>query len=250
MSYITVDELRVASPCTSAVWSDEKGDGLSRLCKTCDKKVHNLSLMTLDEANDLIREKEGNLCIALYHGFDGKVLTADSPLALRGLRRKYLKTRAKAIGLAFAIWGFISGTTSSCSTTVGLPAIPDNFTADVNGIPRGSHLISGVNDTTVNEIWINASFSDGTVLWIFIDSTERTPDTYKNHHGVFEAGGYRANGNDYLWSDGELKIISLSSSQVSGTFWFNANRTSPDADTVVVTNGTFDVPIYYGKIPR
>jgi hypothetical protein len=93
MSYITVDELRVANPCQSAEWADAKGsEDFARLCKTCDKNVYNLSLMTLDEANDLIRKKEGKVCISLYHGFNGKVLTADAPVGLRSLRRKYLKT--------------------------------------------------------------------------------------------------------------------------------------------------------------
>ncbi len=255
MSYITVDELRVASPCTSAEWADAKGDDLARLCKTCDKKVHNLSLMTLDEANDLIREKEGKLCISLYHGFNGKVLTADSPVALRALRRKYLKARAKTLGFALAIWGFISGSMSSCTTTSGLPAIPDNFTFDLNGNHRGSHLIVGVNDTTVNEIWINApSYNDSKSIWIFLDSTERAPGTYTNHHGIFEAGGYgdgyKDTGSNYLWYTGELKIISISETHASGTFWFNANRRTPSPDTVMVTNGNFDVDISYGKIPR
>src|SRR5579872_573163 len=108
MSYITVDELRIASPCQSAEWADMKGgDDYARLCKKCDKNVYNLSLMTLDEANELILEKEGKLCAILYKRFDGKVLTADCPVGLRAIRRQYLTARAKVITLALAIWGFI-----------------------------------------------------------------------------------------------------------------------------------------------
>src|SRR5258706_3758277 len=152
MSYITVDELRIASPGTSAQWSDLKGDDRARLCTTCDKNVYNLSLMTLDEANDLIREKEGKLCIELYRRFDGTVLTADCPVGLRAIRRQYLKTRAKAIAFALAIWGFITGTTTSCFTTVnGVAPIPTNFSADINGNHLGAPAF-GINDTTVNEI--------------------------------------------------------------------------------------------------
>jgi hypothetical protein len=45
MSYITVDELRVANPCQSAEWADAKGgDDRARLCKTCDKNVYNLRI--------------------------------------------------------------------------------------------------------------------------------------------------------------------------------------------------------------
>ena len=252
MSYITVDELRIASPCTSAEWADAKGgDDRARLCKTCVKNVYNLLLMTLDEANDLIREKEGKLCISLYHGFNGKVLTADAPKALRAVRRKYLKTRAKAIGLAFAIWGFITGTTSCYSTCNG-PCGGGNingfdFQADINGKHRDTYA-HAINDTSLNEIMIKTYDS---TMWIFIDSTERVPGTYENHHGVLPAGGYinPASPGSYIWYNGELKITSINSSHATGTFWFNANRTSP-IDTVKITNGSFDVPVDYGKIPH
>jgi hypothetical protein len=140
MSYITVDQLQVASPCSEAVWSKEKGEPFARHCKTCDKNVYNLSLMTLDEANDLIREKQGKLCISLYRGFNGKVLNADAPVALRAFRRKYLKARAAVIGLALGLWGLITGTTSCTQpTTVGIFYNPDaNFNAHLNGSYWGS----------------------------------------------------------------------------------------------------------------
>src|SRR5947209_1892468 len=183
MSYITLDELRVANPCTSAVWSKEKGADRARLCTTCNKSVHNLSLRTLDEANQLIREAEGKLCISLYHGFNGKVLTADAPRALRALRRKYLIARAKIIGLALAIGGFVTGTITSCYSPVtgglfGDPFFNPEFSAQLNGQQwNDQNVVQAINDTTVNEIWINATGFDSSSMWIFIDSTERTPGT-------------------------------------------------------------------------
>ncbi len=251
---ITLDELRVANPCSSAIWSDATDDDRARLCKTCNKDVYNLSLMTLDEANDLIREKEGKLCISLYHSFKGKVLTADSPKLLRGLRRKYIITRAKTIALAFAIWGFITGTTTSCRNplTVGLPKFHfADFQADINGNHwENQDQTLGVKDTTANLIWINATAADSGSMWIFLDSTERTPGNYKDHHIIPIAGGYNDHmmkGSHYWYTGGELKIINIDSSRASGTFWFTANR---GFDTVRITNGSFDVPISYGKIPH
>lgn len=256
MSYITIADLRVASPCLTAEWSSEKGEPFARHCATCDKSVYNLSLMTSDEANDLIREKNGKLCISLYHGFNGKVLTADAPVGFRALRRKYLKARAWIVCFALGLWGLMTGTTSCSSSTVGLPGFPGllvqppNFTADIDGKHRESRVV-GINDTAQKEIWINASNSDSTSLWIFLDSTERTSGTYENHHGTFEAGGYEdKDSNKYIWYNGELKIASIDSHHATGTFWFNAKRTTPSLDTVSVTNGNFDVPIEFGKIPK
>lgn len=127
MSYFTVDELRIASPC-SVPWSGMAGSDTVRHCSDCQKNVYNLSLLTRAEANDLIREKEGQLCVSLYRRFDGTVLTADCPTGLRAIRRQYLKSRAKFIAAALAIWATISGT-SSCSLmteTMGEPAIKDS----------------------------------------------------------------------------------------------------------------------------
>jgi hypothetical protein len=246
MSYITVDELRIASPCNSAVWSDLKGDDRARLCTTCDKNVYNLSLMTLDEANDLIREKEGNLCIELYRRFDGTVLTADCPVGLRTIRRQYLKSRAKAIAFALSIWGFITGTSSCYEPTIA--GIFAGHVADINGKPKYA-FFSGINDTTVNEIMVRTFDS---TLWIFIDSSERTPGTYRNNHGIFPAGGFidPSKPDSYIWYDGELKIISINDYHASGTFWFKAKRASSGTDSVIITNGEFEAPIMYGKIPQ
>ena len=244
---------RVASPCI-AEWSDMKGDDLARLCLKCDKNVYNLSLMTLDEANELIREKEGNLCISLYKRFDGTVLTADCPVGLRTIRRSYLKTRAKAIALALTFWGFISGTNSSCnmtSQTLGIPALPPDFTADLNSNKSLEWWsVNGTNDTTLNEIRIGATGQDSSSLWIFIDSAEHAPGTFINHHGVLPAGGYRNNSqsDSNIWFTGELHITDFSTSHTSGTFHFNATRTTPGGDTVMITNGSFNVPIFIGKI--
>jgi len=260
---ITLDELRVATPCTSAVW-DTSEDERARLCKKCNKNVYNLSLMTLDEADNLIREKEGKLCITLYHGFNGKVLTADAPVALRAIRRKYLKARAKAIGLALAIWGFITGSTSSCNSIIngynGLPTFQrdTNFSAGLTNAdgsggfwqPQSSAIVNGINDTTVNEILISGTSLNNGSMWIFIDSTELAPGTYENHRGVFPAGGYfdPTKQDSSFWYSGELKITSISSTHASGTFWFNARGHLSKTDTVSVTNGVFDVDINFGKI--
>src|SRR6185436_4668613 len=79
--------IRIASPC-SANWEDMTGDERSRLCADCRKHVYDLSALTADEAVDLIREKEGNLCARFYQRNDGTVLTADCPVgAARHSRR-------------------------------------------------------------------------------------------------------------------------------------------------------------------
>src|SRR5580704_3229908 len=107
MSYITVDELRVASPC-SAPWGSMEGDDYARFCGECKKHVYNLSVLTRAEGNELIREKEGKLCVRYYRRFDGTVLTADCPVGLRMVRKQYVLAKAKFVAAALAVWGVIA----------------------------------------------------------------------------------------------------------------------------------------------
>jgi hypothetical protein len=133
MAYFTLDELRIASPCT-VPWSSMQGSDHVRFCGDCEKHVYQLSMLTRAEANELIREKEGNLCVAFYKRFDGTIITGDCPKGLRTLRRTYLKARARVFGAALALWGSLGLSASSCSTSAprtegqfsGLTALNDS----------------------------------------------------------------------------------------------------------------------------
>jgi hypothetical protein len=122
MAYFTVDELRVASPC-SVEWGAMEGDDHARFCGECEKHVYNLSMLTRAEGNELIREKEGNLCARYYRRLDGTVLTADCPVGLWMVRKQYVIARAKLVAAALAVWGVIAGSTASCSNPFGPPVV-------------------------------------------------------------------------------------------------------------------------------
>ncbi|HVK88366.1 MAG TPA: hypothetical protein VM513_29805 [Kofleriaceae bacterium] len=78
--------LRVASPC-SADWSKMVGDERVRACGDCKKNVYNLSEMTRDEAEALILEKEGKLCVRYFQRADGTILLKDCAVGVRRKRR-------------------------------------------------------------------------------------------------------------------------------------------------------------------
>jgi hypothetical protein len=61
--------INIASPCT-ADWNKMTGDERVRACADCNKNVYNLSDMTRDEAEALIIEKEGKLCVRYYQRKD------------------------------------------------------------------------------------------------------------------------------------------------------------------------------------
>ncbi|MBA3542548.1 MAG: hypothetical protein H0T79_23230, partial [Deltaproteobacteria bacterium] len=82
-----LDNIRVAAPCT-ADWKQMTGDARVRACGDCNKNVYNLSDMTRDEAQALIVEKEGRLCIRYFQRADGTILLKDCGVGVRRRRRR------------------------------------------------------------------------------------------------------------------------------------------------------------------
>ena len=82
-----LENLHVAAPC-SADWNRMTGDARARFCGQCEKNVYNLSDMTRAEAEALLVEKEGKLCVRYYQRADGTILTADCPSGVAKRRRK------------------------------------------------------------------------------------------------------------------------------------------------------------------
>jgi len=82
-----LDSVRIASPC-SADWNQMVGDDRVRFCGSCQKNVYDLSKMTREEGEALIRDHEvaGDLCARLYRRADGTLLTADCPVGLQKKR--------------------------------------------------------------------------------------------------------------------------------------------------------------------
>jgi hypothetical protein len=90
-----LDNIRIASPCT-ADWNTMTGDERVRHCGSCNKDVFNLSSMRRDEAEALIREKNGDLCARYYQRGDGTIILADCTIG----KKQQRKRRVIAVGAA------------------------------------------------------------------------------------------------------------------------------------------------------
>jgi len=104
---VVLENLRIATPCT-ADWNEMSGSDKVRFCGLCEKNVYNLSAMTRDEAERLVRKKDGRMCVRLYQRHDGTVLTADCPV---GVKRERLRQR---------VWARLSGLAASFGLVLGL----------------------------------------------------------------------------------------------------------------------------------
>ncbi len=94
-----LDNIRVATPCT-ADWAKMTGDDRVRACGDCKKNVYNLSELTRFEAEALIVEKEGKLCVRYFQRADGTILLKDCMIGIKRKRRRRLVAFGAAALLA------------------------------------------------------------------------------------------------------------------------------------------------------
>jgi hypothetical protein len=98
-----LDNIKVASPC-SADWAEMAGDDRVRHCGDCQRSGYNLSGMTRDEAEALIVEKEGRLCVRYFERADGTILLADDcEVGARSRQRRRRRNTAIAAAAAALI---------------------------------------------------------------------------------------------------------------------------------------------------
>ena len=107
-----LDNIRVASPC-SADWSKMTGDERVRSCADCNKHVYNISELTREDAQALIVEHEGKLCVRYFQRADGTILLKDCTVGVRRRRRVRIVAGAAALlaGTGVAAAFHTTGTT-------------------------------------------------------------------------------------------------------------------------------------------
>ena len=104
-----LDDLTIASPC-AANWEEMPGDERARFCSSCRLHVYDLSGMSRKDAEKLVFQKEGRLCVRFFRRDDGTILTRDCPVGLAAARARLARMAAFVLGL-FAMLG-----TSACKS--------------------------------------------------------------------------------------------------------------------------------------
>lgn len=99
----SLDVIDVASPCRAS-WDAMTGDERARFCGQCSKHVYNLSGMSREEAESLVQDTEGSVCVRFYRRADGTVLTADCPVGVWDVRTRL----ARLWGGVAALIGFLT----------------------------------------------------------------------------------------------------------------------------------------------
>lgn len=92
-------DLRVSfpKPCSER-WDDMRPDGCNRFCEQCEKTIHDLSKLTLEEAEDLARSGR-EICVRARVGSDGVVkLRRSEP----GNARRMVASIGASVGILVA----------------------------------------------------------------------------------------------------------------------------------------------------
>jgi hypothetical protein len=84
-----LEQIQISSPCT-VPWNAMRGDHRVRFCRECRQNVFNVEAMTRAEAERLIADRDGRVCIRMLRRPDGTVVTADCWARLRAARRRGL----------------------------------------------------------------------------------------------------------------------------------------------------------------
>jgi len=100
-----LENVRVAAPCP-ADWEKMVGDERVRYCNKCELHVYNLSGMTRRQAEALVSNTEGRLCVRFYRRGDGTILTRNCPVGLAAVRRRVSRVAGATLS---AVLGFFAG---------------------------------------------------------------------------------------------------------------------------------------------
>lgn len=154
-----LDNVRVASPCP-ANWNEMNGNDRMRYCGQCQLNVYNLSGMTKPEAEHLIANAEGRLCVRYYKRADGSIITQNCPVGLAALKRRVSRT---ATAFLSAVIGFFGGlgifaafgddkTYSGNQHVIGAIAVENNSPPDVNVIQGDISPIEVIGEPTMGKM--------------------------------------------------------------------------------------------------
>jgi len=99
-----LNQLRIAAPCPAS-WQEMEGDDRVRFCRLCSLNVYNIRDMTDEEAERLISESGGKVCLRLYRRSDGTVLTKNCPVGVRHAAKRVIYAAAVGVALLLSSFG-------------------------------------------------------------------------------------------------------------------------------------------------
>lgn len=124
---LPLDVIEVTEPCHES-WDHMTGDDRVRMCAGCYKLVYNLSAMDRDEAERLVCERAGNLCVRFARTETGRVQTLEYRAPARPRRgwRFWTVVSTCAASIVAGANGYLlaRGKPAPPAVILGKPAVP------------------------------------------------------------------------------------------------------------------------------
>ena len=124
-----LNNIKIASPC-SADWAGMIGTDRKRHCGECKLNVYNLSGMTMNEAEDLLTQSEGRLCVRYFRRADGTILTKNCPVGWAKVKQRVSRVATAAFSLLITMLagiGIMSLLSRNGSNGKRVPPRPDYY---------------------------------------------------------------------------------------------------------------------------
>lgn len=162
--------IRVASPCNVG-FENMEGTDQVRFCGSCKMNVYNIGGMSSAEAQKLIQETEGRLCVRLYQRKDGTVITDNCPIGFRRIRNRLVKVGVFA--LFFAGLGWLSGEQAHSQGLVGAPVDGPRYYGPVEELATSAKdnsatLLCAVLVVLKSLVWLVKKTTCSFQTWLFL----------------------------------------------------------------------------------
>jgi hypothetical protein len=145
-----LSNIKIASPC-SQDWNEMIGTERKRFCGECKLNVYNLSGMTRNEAEFLLLNSEGRLCVRFFKRADGTILTKDCPVGWQAVKRRVSKTAAAAVSLLFAALGSIGLVNYFAKEKENEPQVMGAMVSDFNRPTTGEIVLKENSNIAIEE---------------------------------------------------------------------------------------------------
>lgn len=120
------------------------GDDRVRFCGRCEKSVYDLSALTTEQAEALLRAYGESLCVRFYRRRDGTVMTSDCPVG-RG-KHRIRRTVAAALAAGVLAVGGFAASSSVCEPEplMGAVAIQEPAVVEQGELIEAEELMGDV----------------------------------------------------------------------------------------------------------
>jgi hypothetical protein len=123
---IPLDQVSVASPCKVS-WDSMLGNDQVRFCGQCQQRVFNLSAMTSANAQAIVDQRNGRMCIRFFKRADGTMMARDCPVGLRAIRRRVAMIGSAVLAAVVAGLGFGVFSNFGNGAVMGAMCVPEDF---------------------------------------------------------------------------------------------------------------------------